>query len=257
MKRFLGYICLLYSLIIGYVWITGNINNYLASNMQIYIKISLIPLIIMGIILLIDKDIKYKFKISDLVLILPLIMLLLNGNGILTSTFASNRSSVKREKNKIQSNINSNSNKIEKEKYDFTHPDFDIDEPVYDMLANYITYEEGGKKFEGKTIRVKGFAVSSIEYIPKGFFALCKYSISCCAADANFVGFMVKYDGIVKNDDWYEVEGVLRPGTDKDGYSMMYIDVVNIKKIKKENQYVYPCYSYGDGTCSALSKYDL
>ena len=39
----------------------------------------------------------------------------------------------------------------------------------------------------------------------------------------------------------------------------MLIKVTNIKEIDSSNEelYVYPCYGYGDGTCSAMSKYDL
>ena len=62
MKKFLGFICLVYSGIIGYVWIFNQLKNFLAPTMQIYIKASLIPLIIIGIVLYFSDHIHYKFK---------------------------------------------------------------------------------------------------------------------------------------------------------------------------------------------------
>ena len=61
-KRFLGIVCLVYSFIILYVWLNGLLGNFIAPNMQIYIKSSLLPLIVIGIVLLIDNKLKYTFK---------------------------------------------------------------------------------------------------------------------------------------------------------------------------------------------------
>ena len=96
--------------------------------------------------------------------------------------------------------------------------------------------------------------------MPDGYFAIGKYAISCCAADAGFTGFIAKYDNSkITADKWYEVEGILEKGKDKEGYDIMYIKVINSKEIssKGEEQYVYPCYAYDDGSCEAMSKYNL
>ena len=90
MKKFLGIICLLYSSIIGYIWFNNKLKFFLAPNMQIYIKVSLFIFLIMGIIILFNKS-HYKFKFSDLILILPLIMLFTCGNGVLTTGLAKNK----------------------------------------------------------------------------------------------------------------------------------------------------------------------
>ena len=106
---------------------------------------------------------------------------------------------------------------------------------------------------------MRGFALKNISYLSDEYFALGKYLISCCAADATFTSFAVKYDtNKITTNKWYEIEGVLEKGKDKDGYDIMYINVINIKELaQKEDQYVYPCYSYDNGLCKALSKYDL
>lgn len=278
-KRFLGIICLLYSIIIIYVKLSDKLKNFLAPTMQIYILLSIIPLLIMGLILCFNNNINYKFKISDIILLLPLIMLMLSGDGRLSMILANNRTSITKKEQTIE-----NKSDVEEEKeknvirieeyieednyeelnsktdYDFSNPYFDITDATYDGLANYITYIPGAKIYEGKTIRVKGFTLTEAPYIPSGYFAIGKYSISCCAADATFVGFISKYDiDKVKDNTWYEIEGILEPGKDKEGIDIMAVKVINIKEIdsSSEEQYVYPCYAYDDGLCTEMSKYDL
>ena len=116
------------------------------------------------------------------------------------------------------------------------------------------------EKYVGKTIKFRGFAVDYSEYLPSGYVAIGKYYISCCAADAEFSGFVVKQDGYnISENSWYEVEGVLELAKDIDGYNIMTIVHKTIKKIKQgdESQYVYQCNNYGDGKCSNLLEYDL
>ena len=281
-KKFLGFVCFLYTSIILYVLISDKLKNYLAPQMQIYLKLSVIPLFIIGIVLWSIKNKKDKFKISDLILILPLIMLIVAGDGRLTVSFASNRiNNYNKDRNVIKEDVtdddigikqdNNNGVPLEEIKeepdsnikndlYDFSDTYFDVVDSTYDSLANYITYVPGASIYEGKTIRVKGFVITKEDYIPDGYFALGKYSVSCCAADATFVGFIAKYDiNKVKNNNWYEIEGVLVKDKDKLGSDILAIEVINIKEIdgSKEEQYVYPCYAYDNGMCSEVQKYDL
>lgn len=268
-KRYLGVICLLYLGIFSYFILFDKLKYFLAPNMQIYIKLSIIPLLIIGIVLLFNDKVNYKFKISDLVLILPLILLVFVGNGKLTSTFARNRVTNQNISNMTKRPVkNKKIKKVSKEEideekqssYDFSNPYFDIVDENYDELSNYITYEPKAIKFKGKTIKFRGFALKKASFLPNGYFAVGKYSISCCAADAGFTGFIIK-NGKKKiaADNWYEVEGVLEKGKDKHGYDIMYVKIINIKEINSndEEQYIYPCYSYGDGNCDAILKYNL
>ena len=54
-------------------------------------------------------------------------------------------------------------------------------------------------------------------------------------------------------------DGIIDKIKDNDGYDALVINVINIKEIdgNKEEQYAYPCYSYGDGSCSIFNNYDL
>ena len=259
MKRFLGFICLLYSSIIIYVKVFNKLNNYLAPNMQMYILLSIIPLIIMGLVMILNNKISYNFKISDLILLLPLIMLIISGDGRLSMTLASNRSSTFKSSKKIEKTEEVEIVEEDKEnkEYDFSKVDFDVKDESYTMLVDYLTYGDNNAKYIGKTVRIRGFTVMKNNFIPDGYFAIGKYAVSCCAADANFIGLISKYDKDIKDNTWYEIEGVLKRGKDKEGLDILYVEVINVKTIKQEEQYVYPCYVYGDDKCMEVSKYNL
>ena len=276
-KKYLGFVCFIYVFIIIYVWLSGNLNNYLAPNMQFYLKLSIIPISIIGVLFLVC-DIHYKFKYSDLLLVIPLIVIILAGDGNLSVSFAQNKViKISRRSNEeivdnnkvidtevVDNNQIVDNSKKEEEQNNIVVEDediyFDIDDSVYSYLADYITYMSGAQKYVGKTIKFRGFAVDYSEYLPSGYVAIGKYYISCCAADAEFSGFVVKQDGYnISENSWYEVEGVLELAKDIDGYNIMTIVPKTIKKIKQgdESQYVYQCNNYGDGKCSNLLEYDL
>ena len=266
-NKFLGLICFLYSLIIGFVWRYNILGNFLAPQMQIYLKVTCIVLLLMGIIICFDDNYHYKFKISDLILILPFILLIFAGDGRLTTSFSNNRTTsfttnkndVKKEKVE-EKEVKKEDIEINLDDYDFSDIFFDVQDDSYYDLANYITYITNPDEFNGKTIKVRGFVNTEIDVLPKGYFAIGKYGISCCAADAGFVGFIAKYDDYkVKNNGWYEIEGVLQKNKDVAGFDIMTIKIANIKEIDQtsEEVYVYPCYSYGDGTCSQITQYNF
>ena len=98
------------------------------------------------------------------------------------------------------------------------------------------------------------------EYISGNYIGIGKYGITCCAADAGFVGFLAKLDNHkIKINHWYEVEGVLTKTKDNAGYEVLVLTLANAKEIdaKSEEQYVYSCYTYKDGSCSEVDKYNL
>ncbi len=289
-KHFLGIICLIYVALILYVKLTGNLGNYLAPQMQKYIIWSVVPLLIIGLVICLNNHISYKFKLTDIVLLLPIVMIIFAGDGRLTASLANNRNTLyKNTSNKVISNdeeqienkeeqtneeTSKEENKTEEKNneeivtlepdYDFSTVDYDVVDASYSMLNAILTYPDMNgydiNYFVGKKIRVRGFAVKKLQYMPTGYFSIGKYIISCCAADAGFGGFFAKYDlNKIKENTWYEVEGVFDKIKDNDGYNTLVINVINIKEIdgSKEQQYAYPCYSYDDGSCSALNNYDF
>ena len=274
-KRFLGIICLLYAGIIIYIWMLDELKNFLAPQMQIYIKLSVVPMLLIGLVMLFNNNIHYKFKISDLVLILPLMMFIFTGDGRLTSTLASNRTINYNIENRTKTE--ETTEKIDKEEekqeeikeeekeetkeslYDFSNPDFNIVDANYNELSYYISFSPKAQKYEGKTIKVRGFVMKNAPYLKEGYFTIGKYAISCCVADAGYAFFFAQYDGEIIDEHWYEIEGVLEKGKDVEDYDILYINVINMKEIdsKDEEQYVYPCYSYDNGSCMEVTKYNL
>lgn len=260
-KRFLGIVSIIYSLIILYVWLNGELNSFLAPSLQLYVKISCIPLFIMGIIICI-KSCNYEFKLSDLVLLIPIVFLWIAGDGRLTATLASNRmSNYNVEKPSVPKNVTEKEAIIENDDvdYDFTNIDFVVIDENYSVLADYITFVSKASDFKGKTIKLRGFTILEGDYIPMGYFAIGKYMISCCAADAEFTGFIGRTDIEIKNNTWYELSGVLTEYQGNDESIIMVVDVKNIIEIneKEEEPYVYPCFNYGDGKCNSVGKYNL
>lgn len=250
-NKFLAVVCFIYSLLIIFVWFNGSLSNFLAPNMQIYLKLSIIPMIIMGIVIILNK-IHYKYKSTDLVLLLPIIMVFLAGDGNLTITLASNKI------NRVKNNDEEIIEYVPEDNYDFDNVYFDVKDETYSYLANYITYMTGAKKFVGKTIRVKGFSIDYSDFLLDGYYAIGKYAITCCAADAEIAGFIIKTDEKIKQNEWYEVEGVLEQAKDNEGYNIMVINVINIKKSNPDKtQYVYSCETYGKDACKELQKYDF
>ena len=274
-NKFLGIICLLFAGIIIYVWCTDSLKNYLAPNMHIYIKVSAVFLIIIGLIILLS-EFHYKFKIVDLVLFLPLVLLIIAGDGRLSTSFSSNRSSnlavkkitkeEKKEDKKEETIVEDKKEEIvdepkdNKQEYDFSNPFFDIKDENYQDLANYLTFNKNALEFVGKTIRVRGFISNQSDYLPEGYVGIGKYGVTCCTADAGFTGYIIKKEDInIQENKWYEIEGVFEKANTKVEEDFLYIKVINIKEIdsSSEEQYVYACYTYGDGSCSSVKNYNL
>lgn len=263
MKKFLGIVCFVYASLIVFIWLKGDLNNYIAPNMQMYIKGAVIPLIIIGIVLVVNK-INYKFKISDLVLLLPLLLIMFSGDGNLSINVAKVKATAK---NRTKTEVVDNDPNKDKDPIDIepanTQIDdfyFEIEDSNYSYLADYITYIPGAKKYAGKTIKAKGFAVDYSEFLTDDYFTFGRYMITCCAADAEYTGFMVKYPkDKIEYGKWYEVEGYLEQGKDSEGYDVMIINPTSIKEVKQgdSNNYVYSCDTYGKKACDDLLKYDL
>ena len=261
-NKFLGIVCILYSLIILYTLIFDKLKNFLAPNMQIYIKVTAIVLLFIGLVILFNNKNHYKFKITDLILLLPLVMIILCGDTKLTNNIASNRMNVKKIKTEIKEKEEVKEEKKEEITFDKDNLkiDFEVIDENYYSLADFISYP-GAKynQYENKTIRVKGFTMKEGNYIPNGYFTIGKYTITCCAADAEFAGFYVKTDDYdIKDGAWYEIEGYLEKSKYQ-GINIMTIKIINIKEINSDSEelYVYPCYSYGDGSCKEFTKYNL
>lgn len=258
-KKFLGIVCIIYSLIFFYVWIFDKLKNFLSISMQNYLKVASIFILIFGIIYLFVGSKKDKFKVSDLVLLLPILFLIFSNDAILDSSFASNRVNYQVDETEEVVDINEFFND-NIDDYDFSSPYFDITDPLFQTISMYMTSSSKANKFEGKTIRLSGMAMLDTPFLKDTDFMVGKYVINCCAADALFNGFIIRFDrSKVKSDSWYMIEGVLHSSSDSNGHPVMIVNALNVVEIdsSKEEKYVYPCYSYDGNACEKISSYDL
>ena len=110
-----------------------------------------------------------------------------------------------------------------------------------------------------KVFFVIGFLVDYETMLPNNYYSIGRYVITCCAADASYVGFFFKYDKKIDPDEWYEIEGTLEEFEDTKGFKHLAIvvDKIDIIDGMQQEQYVYPCYAYDNGKCAEVSKYNL
>lgn len=99
------------------------------------------------------------------------------------------------------------------------------------------------KEYKGQTITVTGFIYKEDRF-GKDRFVAARMLVSCCAADAQVVGYLFKYNGKEEfaKEQWVKVTGIINEdkivGEDKEGIPI--IDVSLIQKINEPlNKYVY------------------
>lgn len=268
-KRFLQVIIFVYILIIFYLKISNKLNNFLNPTIQTYLIIAGIIFLFI-LILTIKEGVKYNLKLLDLVLLIPIIAVILSGDGRLNESIALNRGSNLVLKNSVQKNkeieleeikekdkIKDKENKKEKSKKENKQIDFEIEDDIFQYLADKIVYTENPDKIIGKTIKVRGFYKKDISSFSEKYSAIGKYLISCCAADSTFIGFVIDTEDMSLEDNlWYEIEGELERA-EYDQLSIV-IKPSKITKIdgKNEEIYIYPYYSYNNGSTEKVDKYD-
>ena len=204
--------------------------------MQNYIIIAGTVLLLVGIGLFFLNT-KDSLRITETLLLLPILFLVVAGDGKLTTSFAYNRNNSfqmgntvrKNDDPKEKSEKKSRDELILDDNTDFQTVDFLVVDESYVGLSEAITYSNNPDKLVGKTIRVRVFTLMNSPFIPKEYFGLGKYEISCCAADAGFVGYIVQADEDIQIQDntWYEIEGVIDVGEDTYGQTVGIIRMVN------------------------------
>lgn len=267
MKKYcISIIFFFYIGLILYLFITGYLSHFLAPNMQKYCFFAIPILGMIAVAAIFNQKFVYSFKFFDFILILPLFAVFFIGDGQLSVSLAKNRSNnFKVATSKLENQVGQKEEQSEKPNYstqdfDFTKIDYDIVDEAYSAIVDYLSDTKGIQTAVGKTVRIRGFAVKDADYITPGFFAIGKYNISCCTADASVFGLLVDSDlSKIEEGGWYEISGVLEKITNKWGYETLAIRAIKLTEIDKtkEQLYIYPCYAYGNGTCSSLTQYNL
>ncbi len=95
-------------------------------------------------------------------------------------------------------------NKSNREKYR-TVFDLKTDELSLSELISVFSVDPEPSKYVGKPVRVTGFYFETSDGSPM----IARYSISCCAADAQLIGIWLDKPLTVEPDTWLEIEGKL------------------------------------------------
>ncbi|TVX92980.1 TIGR03943 family putative permease subunit [Paenibacillus agilis] len=109
-----------------------------------------------------------------------------------------------------------------------------------------LTLDLFKEQFAGKRIRIPGFVYQDKE-MEKGRFAIARFSMQCCTADASPFGILsinhTKQN--VKADEWVEGEGVLTIAKHENNQVML-LKIDSLRSIPaKEDPYVYPDFNFG------------
>ncbi|USB31881.1 TIGR03943 family protein [Paenibacillus sp. YPG26] len=98
------------------------------------------------------------------------------------------------------------------------------------------------QEFEGKPIRLSGFVYSDPSLDRHNAFALGRFLVLCCTADAAPFGVYIKPEEPVNlpQDTWVEIEGHIHV-TRNQGKEIASINAVQIREIKQpKTPYIYP-----------------
>lgn len=189
-----------------------------------------------------------KFNFSILILFIPFFTLFFIGDATLDTKIIKNKTT-----NLIFAEITED--KTDK-KYDLSKIDLTIKD--YNYVEASLEINNNPKNWYGKTVNIRGFVVREASYIPIGYFAIGKYYITCCAADATLVGFTVKSDNSMRVDDskYYDIKGVFVKAKNQKGEDAIAIKAIKIEKVKEEEKQVYDCFAYGTSNeyCGMIDK---
>jgi putative membrane protein len=114
-----------------------------------------------------------------------------------------------------------------------------ITDKNYGDIINTISLHP--KSLVGKKIRVMGFVYRD-ETISKNQFVVGRYSVTCCVADSQVVGYLANWgkQDQLKLDQWVEITGKLGVIKTEDNIDQPLIYIQQVKKIKElKEPYVY------------------
>lgn len=124
---------------------------------------------------------------------------------------------------------------------------FDINADViefedYDFGVWYLDATESPEKYEGKSIKMKGFAYTNPKY-PKNIFAFGRNAMTCCEDDISFLGLLCQVDKpiVLNGKEWIELEGVIHNKfIEAEEKEIPFVSIKNYKLVDKiEEDLIY------------------
>ncbi|MBQ2608954.1 MAG: hypothetical protein II586_01210 [Butyrivibrio sp.] len=130
---------------------------------------------------------------------------------------------------------------------DFANEEFSVPEKdgILDVTDKFfcpwfIDCIEDTDKYYGKTVRFTALITGGSGLGSNQFYA-GRYAAICCAEDAQYIGFVAKYDGeIPKNGDWVILEARIAKGQRSDNKLVILLVVNKLTKIEApEDRFLY------------------
>ncbi len=238
---------LAYEVLMVYLIYSNRISVFLNPKMNKYIYFSIAVIFILLIVEFYDlfkKKYYSRVSVSIIMFLIPLVL-------IIYQSAPEKRSNTQTQSAASVGNLFRKLDTLEKEETASLENMSDEEEAKYfmDSLNDSYNdlYDNGFKKYNGKEFEISGMVFFD-EKLKGNEFAVTRLLMTCCAADAANVGFLVEYNGdeIFEEGEWVRVKGTMGKGKqfnkvlDKEE-EVPKIIIKSIKKITPPSSpYVYP-----------------
>lgn len=240
---FLGFTLYLYYLIS-----TGKIVSYIAPRMINYIRVSLILFLLMTIqqfsriFTVINKK---NIDKGCILMIITLIIGMASLNMEMDTSVADKKGVTLSESSVSENSSSEDKNSMSKKELDFdTGGIIKFEEHNYLKKLDKIWGNVEG--YKDREITIDGFVYRD-ERVKEDEFIVGRMLMSCCAADSQIVGFMVKWPeaNTLNKDEWVNVYGTIDSIATKDAEgNETILPIIKVKKVRKiskpNNVYIYP-----------------
>lgn len=118
--------------------------------------------------------------------------------------------------------------------------------PEKQFIETLTTLDLYREAFIGKEVEITGFVYRE-EDMGKERFAVSRFAMNCCSADALPYGLMITWPKAMNyaDDEWVSVKGILTTSTYMDN-EILTLEAVKLERIKApESPYVYPDLDFG------------
>ncbi|MNS84581.1 hypothetical protein D3C72_1184130 [compost metagenome] len=251
----------------AYIYIldrSDSLHYYIAPKMELWVSLCPVPLACIALSLLIQTVFRRRRNLCDCdhplsastvrnaavygVFTIPLLLGFLLPNQALGSaaalkkgmTLSGQYSTEQTLKEKFKSPDIYNEEFTELAKLLYTEPVIKVNQDIFYETIGAIDLFK--KEFEGKPIRLSGFVYSDPSLDKRQAFALGRFLVLCCTADAAPFGVFIKPEEKVHfpKDTWVEIDGHIHV-TKNQGKEIISINAAQIRKIKQpKTPYIYP-----------------
>ncbi len=114
----------------------------------------------------------------------------------------------------------------------------DIDDTVF--CPWFVDTVEHADKYYNRKVRLTGQVTRSRE-LPEDRFYIGRYAAICCPEDAQFIGFVAEYKGIVpSNGEWIEADATIQKGEIEGKWAIVLLKITDfIKVAAPKDAYLY------------------